>query len=309
MFAAGSLWLLRRAWCAGVFALLFWASAAQALTVAVVSPSGTEAYERFSRALLQSQSLGAVSFEPLSLDALGDAGLARADVVVAVGARAAQGVLASSMKKPVLAVMLSENSYQALVSKYPQAELGGIVLDQPAFRQLALFRALWPEGKNLGLLLGAPGSATQSAFEKAAERLGLRLKHGFLMGARGSVPVLEALMDGSEAILAPPDRDAFNAENARVILLTTYRAGVPLLAYSSSAVDAGALAAVFSTPESQARQVAEWLAAQSSSAVKLPAQREPKYFEIAINHQVARSLKLDVPDVEIVLQRMREVKP
>jgi len=193
--------------------------------------------------------------------------------------------------------------------RFPQASLAGIVLDQPASRQLGLFKALWPDKKSVGLLLGKQGTALQAEFQREADRKGLSLRHGFLKGTQGSVPVLEALMEGRDAIIAPWDRDAFNAQNARVILLTTYRAGLPLLAYSAATVEAGALAAVFSTPENIAQQLAEWLAQQKSSSIKLPKSRIPRYFDVALNKQVARSLNMTIPDRETVLQRMREVEP
>lgn len=94
-----------------------------------------------------------------------------------------------------------------------------------------------------------------------------------------------------------------------MILLTTYRAGLPLLAYSAATVDAGALAAVFSTPENIAQQLAEWLAQQNVSAINLPKSRVPRYFDVALNKQVARSLNMSIPERETVLQRMREVEP
>ena len=291
-----------------VFFCVFSASKVYALDVALVSTSGQAAYERFTQALLGSLDLAAIKFELHESKALDAAALARADVVLATGVQAAQAALDAG-QKPVLAVMLSEESAEVLTARYPKAKWAAIVLDQPARRQLALFKALWPDKNSLGVLLGAQGTTLQADFEREARALGLSLKSGFLRGTRGSVPILQELMDGRDAILAPWDRDAFNAQNARVILLTTYRAGVPVLAYSAAAVEAGALAAVFSTPEDIARQVAEWLLQQKTKEIHLPVQRAPLYFDVALNPQVARSLKQDMPDRSMVLQRMREVSP
>ncbi len=298
----------------GVF--LLWTlplSQVLALDVIVVSPSSQASATKFVQALLSSPELAAIKLEQLETSRADEAALARADVVVAVGVQSAQTALSqierSQSKKPVLAVMLSEASYQELAVRFPQASLAGIVLDQPASRQLGLFKALWPEKKSVGVLLGAPGSVLQEDFQREASALGLPLKVGFLHGTQGSVAILEVLMDGRDAIIAPWERDAFNAQNARVILLTTYRAGLPLLAYSAASVEAGAMAAVFSTPENIAQQLAEWLAQQKPSAIKLPKSRIPRYFDVALNKQVARSLNMTIPEREIVLQRMREVEP
>lgn len=293
----------------GVF--LLWAlpiPQALALNVIVVSSSSQASSLQFVQALLSSPELAAIKLEQLEPNRADEAALARADVVVAVGVQTAQTALSLS-QKPVLAVMLSEASFQELAARFPQARLAGIVLDQPVTRQLGLFKALWPDKKSVGVLLGAQGSALQDEFQRVSRALGLPLKLGFLQGTQGSVPILEALMEGRDAIIAPWDRDAFNAQNARVILLTTYRAGLPLLAYSAATVEAGALAAVFSTPENIAQQLAEWLAQQNSTPIQLPASRTPRYFDVALNKQVARSLNMTIPDRETVLRRMREVEP
>jgi len=290
---------------------LLWAlplSQVLALDVIVVSPSSQTSSTQFVQALRSSPELAAIKMEQLELNRADEAALARADVVVAVGVQSSQMALSLS-KKPVLAVMLSEASFQEFAAHFPQASLAGIVLDQPVTRQLGLFKALWPDKRSVGVLLGAQGSALQEDFQKASRALGLPVKLGFLHGTQGSVPILEALMEGRDAIIAPWDRDAFNAQNARVILLTTYRAGLPLLAYSAASVEAGALAAVFSTPENIAQQLAEWLAQQNASAINLPKSRVPRYFDVALNKQVARSLNMNIPDRETVLQRMREVEP
>jgi len=297
------------------FILLFivYSSQALALDVVIVSSSSQASSTQFVQALLRSPELAAIKLEQLETSRADEAALARADVVLAVGVQSAQTALSqierSQSKKPVLAVMLSEASYQELAARFPQASLAGIVLDQPASRQLGLFKALLPDKKSVGVLLGAQGSALLVDFQREANALGLPLKAGFLQGTQGSVPILEALMEGRDAIIAPWDRNAFNAQNARVILLTTYRAGLPLLAYSAASVEAGAMAAVFSTPENIAQQLAEWLAQQNSASIQLPKSRIPRYFDVALNKQVARSLNMTIPDRETVLQRMREVEP
>jgi len=172
----------------GVF--VCWAlpfSQALALDVIVVSPSSQASSQQFVQALLHSPELAAIKLVQLEEASRADeAALARADVVVAVGVQSAQTALSLS-KKPTLAVMLSESSYQELAARFPQVSLAGIVLDQPASRQLDLFKALWPDKKSVGVLLGRQGTALQAEFQREADRKGLSLKHGFLHETQGSV--------------------------------------------------------------------------------------------------------------------------
>lgn len=274
-----------------------------ALDVNLLAPSGA-AYQSFVQSL-QSEALP--SRVVLHVVSAVDAAPQGGQVWIALGAKAAGDALEMS-DKPVLAVMLSASALRELKARYPKRRFGAIVLDQPASRQLALCKAILPNAQTLGLLLGEAGSEEQAEIERAAQGLGLKLRFAFLKNVRALVPVLENVMEGSDAVLAVSDRDGFSAQNARVILLTTYRAGLPLMAYSPSAVEAGALAAVFSTPENFARQVVEWLNRQKENAIEFPATTDPQYYDISLNLQVARSLRIDLPEYTTVMQRMQEAQ-
>jgi ABC-type uncharacterized transport system substrate-binding protein len=104
------------------------------------------------------------------------------------------------------------------------------------------------------------------------------------------------VLRGSDAFIAIPDPLLSRPSSARTILLTSYRFQKPVIAFSRAYVEAGALAAVFSTPESVAADVASWLDAGSGKTLKLPGLRGPASFEIAVNRQVARALGIRVPD-------------
>ena len=83
---------------------------------------------------------------------------------------------------------------------------------------------------------------------------------------------------------------------ARSILLTSYRFQKPIVAFSRAYVDAGALAAIFTTPEQVAADLIAWLRLQKDESVQLPPPRGPASFDIAVNRQVARALGLSVAD-------------
>jgi ABC-type uncharacterized transport system substrate-binding protein len=94
-------------------------------------------------------------------------------------------------------------------------------------------------------------------------------------------------------LLALPDSAVYNDSTIRNILLATYHRGIPLIGYSSGYVKAGALCAVYSTPEQIAAQAAQ-LIFKFKDTHKLPAPQYPQEFEVTVNPQVADSLGLQI---------------
>ncbi|WP_168734319.1 ABC transporter substrate-binding protein [Pseudothauera nasutitermitis] len=225
-------------------------------------------------------------------------------MILAAGAPAAEAALSRS-RTPVYAVLIGQKVFQDLRLRYPDAKLSAVLLDQPLERQLALMRAVLPEAQRVGVLLGPDTGALRGRLENAAAAAGLRLAAWPVSTQAEILPALERALDASDALLALPDPLAAGPGAARTILLTSYRYRRPVFAYSRAYVEAGALAAVFSTPGDVAREVADWLRG-TRGGVRLPPPRPARHFDVALNRQVARALHLDLPDEATVLARLRE---
>ncbi|CAL94495.1 ABC transporter substrate-binding protein [Azoarcus olearius] len=270
---------------------------ARALDVAVVLAQSEGTPRAFADAL---RSVLPESQHRLTLAGAVDAGLneaaiARADVVLAAGVAAAEAV-ASRTRRPMLAVLLSRQQFANLRARYPTAPMSAIVLDQPLRRQLKLVRAVLPNATRVGVLLGPESGALETELTDAAAGEGLQLRSQQVLQSGDVLAAAERLLDASDALLAIPDPVATNPASARAVLLSSYRFRRPMLAYSQAYVEAGALAAVFSSPSDVALDVADWLATQGGGSVSLPAARSPSRFGVAVNRQVARSLGLTVAE-------------
>jgi ABC-type uncharacterized transport system substrate-binding protein len=109
----------------------------------------------------------------------------------------------------------------------------------------------------------------------------------------------------SDVMLGVVDPLVFSRTSAQSVLLTAYRRRVPLIGISSAYVDAGALAAVYSTPAQIGRQLAELIEQFSQNpTAKLPPPQYPKYFSVAVNYQAAEVLGLDIDDEENLERRL-----
>ncbi|MDI3515138.1 MAG: hypothetical protein PWP40_2367 [Rhodocyclaceae bacterium] len=279
---------------------------ASALDVAVVVSQREGVHKAFADAFKRAAaSLGHRVFDIGSpAEGLDDVALARADLVVASGEAAAELALARHVR-PTLVTMIARSRFETLRKAYPQAPLSAWLLDQPLERQLRLLRAVLPERKRVGLLLGANADAEARLHGVAAD-FGLSLATRVVRNDKEVIASLEEVLSASEVLLALPDPMLTSPTAARSILLTSYRYQRPIIAFSRAYVNAGALAAVFITPEQVAGDLIDWLRSQNGKPLVLPPPRDPVSFEIAVNRQVARALGINVADDSELLRLTAE---
>lgn len=289
-----------------LFAMLLAAPAA-ALEVTLVLSQRDGAHAKFAEALRAELEATAHRLtDGGSVEGgIGDEDIADADLIVASGIAAAAAAVEHGVA-PTLAVLITRSQYQDLRRRYPDAALSAIVLDQPPERQLALLRAVLPHGRKIGVLFGPQTQVHADDFDDAAARAGLDLVGKEVSVASDLMPALKQALESADALIALADPLLSTSAAARSLLLSSYRYRRPVVAYSQAYVDAGALAAVFSRPGDIARDVADWLHEMRDDAGHVPQVRAPRHFDIAINHQVARALNLDVADAATVMARLRE---
>lgn len=284
------IWLL-----AGLLLGLVFPAHAQ-LDVAVVISQRGGAHAAFAQAF----SRAAAGLGHRVLDAgtpaegLDDVALARADLVVASGDAALSAALRLN-PRPTLAAMIGQARFDALRMAHPDRPLSAFTLDQPAERQFRLLKAVLPDARRAGVLLG-PERGDRVDLERAAAASGLDLFVRVIGDEAELIRGLEAVLRDSDSLIAVPDAMLSSPSAARSILLTSYRFQKPIVAFSRAYVDAGALAAIFTTPEQVAADLIAWLRLQKDESVQLPPPRGPASFDIAVNRQVARALGLSVAD-------------
>lgn len=225
-------------------------------------------------------------------------------LIIAIGSTAARLAHATPRTQPVLDILIPRQLYEQL-STVGTAQ-SALYIDQPLERQLNLCRLIVPEVMRLAVLYGPASRTTDSALRSSALRLGITVHARQVNSGSNPNAALDDVLDDSQLLLALPDPDVFNRYTVAGLLLTAYHHDVPVVGFSAAYVKAGALAAVFSTPEQIGRDAAEIvLAARTDAGWALPVARYPKYFEVAVNRQVGRSLNLKLRD-DIDLKRVLE---
>lgn len=281
-------------------------TAAGGARVQVLASSADEPYASAARAL-EARLVAAqgLAVERVALD--GWRSEPEVALVVALGTRAVQTALQAEPRRPVLAALLPREAWERALAGARDGPASALWLDQPAARQLRLARLVVPNAHKLGTLLGAATLAGRGELERSAAALGLDLRARVVTAAADPALALGALLDEVDAVLALPEPAAWNRVTAQPLLLATFRAGTPVIGFSAAYVRAGAVAAVHSTPT----QVAEELAAVvaeldfDAAALRLPASRHPRLFEVATNRDVARALGIELADDATLAARLR----
>lgn len=236
------------------------------------------------------------------------------DLIVAVGVAALDGALErlgkggdSWARVPLLAMMVPQAVFDARLAANPAGRrpFSAALIDQPLGRQLALIKRALPQYQHVGVLSGPQTRLVFDVLEKEALQRGLLLRKTKLVNAtEGIYPALKQAIDESEVILALPDPSIYNTSSLQNILLTTYRARIPLVAFSPAYVKAGAVMAVYSSPAQVARRAAE-MVRQWQAGRGLPPPQKPREFEVTVNERVAASLGLWIDAPNLIVDDLR----
>jgi putative ABC transport system substrate-binding protein len=271
---------------------------AEDFKLALVLSENSGAYLEYSNALKAKLSGSKVVLSVIAADQT----IPKSDLIIAAGMKAAT-VAARSKPAALLVVLITKQGMLQLLNAFPELKNAGqhmysaIYLDQPSRRQIDLITLLLPATKTIGVLYTElPLDISALRMQAAAHKCRLYERAFNDSAAESTSPMYTALQEllvSSDVLLALPNAEIYNSSTIRNILLATYRNRVPLIGLSAAYVKAGALAAIYSTPEQ--------IAIQSAGVVRtfvethlLPSMQYAKEFEVSVNEQVAHSLGLTV---------------
>ena len=234
----------------------------------------------------------------------------QADLIVAVGMKAME-FAAAQTGIPVLAVMIPQVGYEKLMeqasTKKTSRPISAIYIDQPWARRIDFWRAVLPDRPRIGLLHSPDTHLDIALLRQVAVQRGGSLVVQAVRSEDELFPTLESVLISSDVLFAIPDSMIYSSSNIRNILLTSYRHGVPIIGLSQSYVNAGALCAIFSTPEQLAVQASATVNSFARTG-QLPGPQYPGTYTIAVNQQVARSLGVKLPSQEAIRRQMDKTR-
>lgn len=240
------------------------------------------------------------------------------DIIVPIGTSASRVVETGSENTPVLNILTTKEAFDAVWLQKggePDREVSVIYLEQPFSRQLQFIRLALPSHRSCGVLLGGRSLHLRKILGLAAERNRLSLDAIDITASRTPIDGIRHVTTNNDVILAVPDGQVLSPNVAKWLLYMAYQNGVPVIGFSRAIVEAGALGAVYTTPEQVGRQAAEILLRAALSSMnpyggvwRLPPAQYPEYFEVAINESVARSLRLQVQSRSYLAQSLHNLE-
>ena len=207
---------------------------------------------------------------------------------------------------PVLCTMLPKSVYDRLKENYEDSSIfSAIYIDQPESRVFDLIKVVLPQIKNVGLLVSNNTKINNSSLTKTASGKSLNLELGHVDASGDVVSVLNDVLDRTDVLLTVPNPVVLNSKTVQSILLTAYIHKTPVVSYSPAYVRAGALMAVYSSPAELGKYVGEKLVELKSRKYwNLDEPGHPKYFSIALNEKVARSMGISISSTDDVRDEM-----
>jgi ABC-type uncharacterized transport system substrate-binding protein len=213
----------------------------------------------------------------------------QAGLVVTVGARAAADLNGRLNGAPVLNVFLPLTTHRHLQAG-AEHESAAIVLDQPLRRQLAVARALLPQARTAGMLRSRDTDPVQPPSTDDYAGLGFELQTTLVERNAAPADAIQQVLHNTDLVVVTFDPNVYTPATAKWLLYLAFQQDRPIIGFSYALLKAGAVAAVFSTPEQIGEHtvevIADWL------ATKEPPQGTayPRYYQIGLNAPVARRL-------------------
>jgi putative tryptophan/tyrosine transport system substrate-binding protein len=289
----------------GLSGLLCWcfaASLAQAATVTLVLSEASAGYVDVANAIAADlertgHPAGDIARLTVAEWLVVDPSRPAGKVLVALGSEALKQVLINGDPRvPVVAALVPVVSFDRLVkdsAKRQHRWISAVYLDQPLGRRLDLLRLALPDAKRVGVLWGPDSVSMQNSMAQASQTRSLLVQSSEVASPGSLFSGLSTVLEGADVLFAVADPQVYSSATIANILRATYRAGIPMVAFSPAYVRAGALMAIYATPSQIGVQAAGLtrLALQGGSA---PPSQYPVEFEISVNAHVARSLGLQL---------------
>ncbi|WP_168224759.1 ABC transporter substrate-binding protein [Rhodoferax aquaticus] len=305
--------------CSGLLMLLGCLVASQAAHAAsvvwVVCSDRSTQYEATVAAITAELENGGVARSEVVVAYLSDPGtidpsvLNSGKLIITLGSEALAKTLVRDVRVPVLATLIPRGSFESLVKepiRKPQAPVYALYLDQPFGRQLDLLHLALPHAKRVGVIWGNGSAGNQLALAASAQSRGMDLVVGRAAPDGSLAQGLRTITDDAQVLLAIADPSVFNSATLPNILLATYRAQIPVLAFSQAYVKAGALLSLYSTPEQIGFQAGA-LARSVLGGANLSHGQYLQEYTVGVNEHVARSLGLTL-DAAQLSERLKRLE-
>ena len=184
-----------------------------------------------------------------------------------------------------------------------------LYMTQSYCRQMQFIKLIKNDWKVVSLLSSEKKPANHSNIEQCAKKYGLEIYSVNITTDENMTGNIKNALNHSDALLALPDKNIYNSNTVKNILLTSYRHRKPVIAFSQNFVSAGALASIHSNIEQVALSASNIIQQYFETGQQFTNHvNYPQTFDISINRQVFRALEIRSPDTDMLRQILEQTE-
>jgi len=213
--------------------------------------------------------------------------------------------VACAAQLPVIGVQVGESAVARL--RTSGCRITALWRHPDPVLQLRVLHGILPRARRIGFLASSDTRSLVPVLRAEAQTLDIELVvHEVGKAAELPVRLAETLAE-SDVLLALPDPYLYNAEQARLILMATYRQGKPLVGPDDHWVRAGALASAYISAEDVLAEVTNVLALFQRNQTLAADRYLPASVES--NAHVARTFSISLPAPSVLQDAVTETRP
>ncbi len=213
---------------------------------------------------------------------------------IALGLDALRVLQEQQIKKPVLAGLITSSQWLQFKSNNPSTSFNTIFYDPDPLKQLILAKNLIPIASTIGVMHSEQYHFDQTKLLAAGEQLKLQINFKVNNSSDNFNRQYADISNNNDGIMLIPDRALYNRNTIPKAILTSYRQSKFIIGYSKGMVKSGALASSYTSSNDYIQDLIDSSEAILNSNTQL-INRFSKYFSVATNREVAKSLGLALP--------------
>lgn len=216
-------------------------------------------------------------------------------LVLTLDAASLAEVRANNVAQPVVALFSTRTHVRDLITN--RERFSAVYSDPPLLRQARLGRRIIPSARTLAVLASPEEARHYEALMGALEELGLKGRIFVVESTDTLIRDLSRALSYGDFVLGTSESRIFNRDTVKSLLLTSYRRNRLVIGPNRAFVRAGSVASTYTPAAEQIRmgldRVESWFEQRS-----MPEPGYPDHFRVALNHQVARSMNIPLPEEE-----------
>lgn len=164
---------------------------------------------------------------------------------------------------------------------------------------MQLIRNALPQARRVGVLVGPATASQADELARITRDAGLEARILAINNREQLFSGLSQLAGDVDVLLLLPDPQVVGGDSLRALFLLTYQRRLPIVAYASSLVQAGATLGLYATPAQMGSEAGMWIREMlAGKGAGKSTTRFPQLFTVETNRNVARTLELQLPSSE-----------